>query len=450
MTTTSTPCAVRFPSVRTSVAALLALGALFVPELARADTSCSHDSDCTTGFTCQASGVSACPPTPACPPGPACTTVAPDCTPETLYTCQPGPCTTDADCASGMVCHADTYESCGASGAVACAKGDECPPVPITPPTCTTVTEPSVCVPKYELPCKVDSDCGDHFTCVPDVTTVCSGSSGSGSGSGGVTGSGGSGGVTGSGGSGGVTGSGGSAGFGSATTVSGGSGSGASGSGGTTIAPSTGANIPVPAVDAGTLPGDVIEGGLPPPSCTTSTSSTSSCQADSIQCTTNSDCPATWTCIAPPVAEPIIGCVEPAEPVDGSAVPWPCDVDAALPAPGPSYCQPPYATSASVNGSAVAPTSSPVASGGQSAAGSNGGQSAGSSSGGSGGPVSAPATGSSVANGAGSTPAGSPGSHELDGVGCQMGASPARGSAGSLLSLIGLVGLAFRRRSTAT
>jgi Cys-rich repeat protein len=166
--------------LRGSLATLFALGALGVARTAGADpTSCAADSDCTKGFTCQVVGATACagtacavPPAgadaEACPPPPVCD-------PTVIKGCMPGPCTTDSDCATGMVCYADTYTSCPPPEPVPiCPKNADCAAPAIDAGVCTTTTMNS-CVPRYDLPCKVASDCGDGFTCAPDTTTECSG-----------------------------------------------------------------------------------------------------------------------------------------------------------------------------------------------------------------------------------------------------------------------------------
>ena len=164
-----------FAAARLSVAVLVSLGALFGSVSARADTLCTQDSDCAKGFTCQTvqGGCSLTPPATACEPGVECDAAAaapPDCTGTGERLCEPGPCTTDADCASGMACHATSTESCGTPGCADPSQGCS------TAVTCTTVNGPSMCVPKYELPCTVDADCGDHFTCTPNMGGVCEGS----------------------------------------------------------------------------------------------------------------------------------------------------------------------------------------------------------------------------------------------------------------------------------
>lgn len=352
--------------LRGSLASLFALGAFGVARTAAADTSCSVDSDCTKGFTCQAEGATACPAyacaepagapdAAACPPPPACD-------PQVIKGCLPGPCSTDSDCATGMVCYADSYTNCAApEPAPSCPKNADCAAPALDAGACTSTTVKS-CVPTYDLPCKVDSDCGDGFTCVPDTITSCSSS--------------------------------GSAGPGVSTSG----------------APSTGSG-PAILVDAGPV-GVVgtVDGSFPPPSCTTTTGSTSSCQAKTITCATNTDCPSTWTCVAQ--LQPVSNiCAGPAS-FDGGVAPC----GSPDPAPAQMLCEPPYSNlGSSSNGGGSATGSAPVAD-----------------------PAGSPVTNGS-ASGPSSAPTGSSG-------GCQM-ATRGAGSGGiSLLALLGLTALSRRRR----
>jgi hypothetical protein len=378
--------------LRRSLAGLLVSGALFDASVAAADPApCTQSSDCSKGFTCQVVGGTACPAY-ACPvdiDGQACQT--PPCTPQMIMGCVPGPCNTDSDCATGMVCYADSYENCPAPAPTplpSCPPNADCA-VPVTsaacPPdagadcaspapdagACTTAVVKS-CVPRYDLPCKVSSDCGDGFTCVPDTETTCSGSGFAGS-----------------------------AGPGSATT-----------GGGVVSSPPTTTSPPPTAIDAST----------DPPSCTTTTLTTSSCQANQIACTTNSDCPSTWTCVAEPQAVSN-GCAGPIQTLDSGTPPPVCG--GGSPPPAQMLCQPPYTNSPGVGfasgatnggGATVPPTAGP----------------------GSG----ADPAGKSAAPGAASSPP--PG----DTAGCQVAAPGTGGGSASLLVLLGLsaLGRSSRRR----
>jgi MYXO-CTERM domain-containing protein len=353
--------------LRGSIALLFALGAVGASRTASADpTSCTQNSDCSKGFTCQAVGATACPgyACPAmtgtdvdaqpCPPPPACD-------PQVIMGCMPGPCNTDSDCATGMVCYADSYTTCPSPAPVpSCPKNADCAVPAVDAGACTTTTVKS-CVPRYDVPCTVSSDCGDGFTCVPDTSTSCSGGGSAGSG------------------------------------VSGG-------------APTTGSN-PAILVDAGTIAVDASSS--PPPSCITTTESTSSCQVNTIPCATSSDCPSTWTCVAQP--QPVSNiCAGPAS-FDG-AVPTCGTLD---PAPAQSLCEPPY------EGLGASP-------GGASLSAGSGGA-----------PVPALAQNGAAGgstSGSSSAPTGATG-------GCQVVAPGAAPGAASLFTLLGLAALARRRRS---
>jgi MYXO-CTERM domain-containing protein len=160
-------------SFRNALVLLLASGALLVPRDASAANSCSQSSDCPKGFSCQVSNIEVPCEAIACDPGETC--AQPICSPQTVSQCVPLPCTSDGDCASGMVCFTQTSQDCSEETTPACPPGGKCaPPDPTPSPTCTTTTTRS-CVPKYMLPCKVASDCGDGFTCDPDEVGTCSG-----------------------------------------------------------------------------------------------------------------------------------------------------------------------------------------------------------------------------------------------------------------------------------
>jgi Cys-rich repeat protein len=352
--------------LRGSLAALFALGSLGVARTAGADpASCTADSDCTKGFTCQVVGATACPGTAcavppagvdaeACPPPPVCD-------PTVIKGCMPGPCTTDSDCATGMVCYADTYTSCPPPEPVpVCPKNADCAAPAIDAGACTTTTVNS-CVPRYDLPCKVASDCGDGFTCVPDTTTECSGGGSAGSGV-------------------------------------------ANGSTGTTSGPAL-------LVDASPVTVGAEDASSPPPSCTTTVSSTSSCQANSIPCTTAANCPSTWTCVAQPEPATEI-CAGPVS-LDGGVDP--CGTPD--PTSPQSLCEPPYANLGSnFGGSTLLGTgTAPVAAG------------------------STPVNGGAPSSVSGPTSSSG---------GCQM-AAPGAGTGGiPFLALLGLTALSRRRRSS--
>ena len=149
---------------------LLALALFgFASRPAQAQSSCTADTDCVKGWTCQVSGGTACG-APACAPGEKCDEQPIDCVAQEFKSCQPGPCSADSDCADGTVCYTHTETNCAPT---ACASGQEC-----AAPSCEPKTE-SRCVPRYVLPCTTASDCGSGFTCEPaGEQCACSGSAG--------------------------------------------------------------------------------------------------------------------------------------------------------------------------------------------------------------------------------------------------------------------------------
>jgi len=157
--------------VHSTLSSLLAFALFGLASLpAYAQSTCSADSECVKGWTCQVSGGTACA-APACAPGEKCEQQPIDCVNEEYRSCQPGPCRVDSDCADGMVCYTHTESDCAPS---ACAPGQECPT-----PACESKTE-SACVPRYVLPCSTASDCGDGFQCESaGEQCSCSGSAGS-------------------------------------------------------------------------------------------------------------------------------------------------------------------------------------------------------------------------------------------------------------------------------
>lgn len=140
-------------SIISTLFALSSLALLSRP--AQAQSTCSANSDCVKGWTCQVTGGSACA-SPGCPPGEKCDPQPTDCVPQEFKSCRPGSCRADSDCADGMVCYTHTESNCVP---VACAPNQKCPE-----PDCTPKTE-STCVPRYLLPCTTASDCGSGFQC---------------------------------------------------------------------------------------------------------------------------------------------------------------------------------------------------------------------------------------------------------------------------------------------
>jgi MYXO-CTERM domain-containing protein len=164
------------------------------------------------------------------------------------------------------------------------------------------------------------------------------------------------------------------------------------------------------------------EDGGPPevtptdPVCMTMTLSTSHCEANTLICTSNGDCPSGWTCEAQLQAVSNVACAGPVSIDGGTTVP---DCPTPTPEPVQKQCQPPYADLASTGtfGSDTSLGSGSGASAPQTAAPEN--------------PTAEKsATGPDAAS---------------DG-GCTMGSGHGGNGAFSLLGIVGLAGLVFRRR----
>jgi hypothetical protein len=135
--------------------------------------ACSADGDCQKGFSCVVVAAVACPASAPCEPGQKCAELPPCVAPD-VRACQPAECSTDSDCADGMVCQQEVAPPCGGAPAVTpCPPGQTCPAIV---PSCP---EPKhVCTPRYQLPCSQAADCGDGFDCIEERECSCSGSSG--------------------------------------------------------------------------------------------------------------------------------------------------------------------------------------------------------------------------------------------------------------------------------
>ena len=129
---------------------------------------CDTDADCADGLTCEVVGGTACA-TPACPPGETCPEPDP-CEPQEFRECVPGPCETDADCGEGLKCFTVSGETCVDTD-VACAPGTDCPDAP--EPDCEP-NEASLCAPDWLGPCETDADCGTGLICVASEMCECS------------------------------------------------------------------------------------------------------------------------------------------------------------------------------------------------------------------------------------------------------------------------------------
>jgi MYXO-CTERM domain-containing protein len=362
-------------------------------------TDCEQASDCAKGFTCVIFPTA--PPViePACAKGADCPAGHADAgsapvpvTTPTTGACVLGPCTVDKDCGDGMVCYTSTSSECTGAG-VACPANADCAPIAPVPPVCTE-TKTSTCAYKWQLPCNKDIDCGDGFTCEPNVGGACAGSAGGGTSNGG--------------------------GSASSGTASG------------------GVNIPA----GSTAP--------TPPDCTTTMTFPGWCELKTTTCKVDKDCPATWTCTTmgpypvEPVATPGTASSGPAVAVDAGA---PTTAPTPTPLPAEDGGAAPPATDAMTT-----PVTKSCTPPGYELVGGGGGETV-STSGGDGGAV----TPGTPTNGGGTTgtqnPPTTPGaasgtadstSGAAPNAGCSVG-GPATGSAFGIFALAAL-GLALARR----
>lgn len=180
---------------------LLVSFSAFAQDSADPVNECEIDSDCPAQFVCETVEMP-CDATPcmcACEPCPddayeGCGCVCPvcdvvECTGGGEYTMcvwEPVKCVADDECADGFECVAE--EMCSGGASCVCpecvcdpAAGDSCE-CPDFVCDCGDVTEPecelgeSYCMPE-QVPCAIDSDCAEGFTCVSfgaDVACLCS------------------------------------------------------------------------------------------------------------------------------------------------------------------------------------------------------------------------------------------------------------------------------------
>ena len=199
---------------------------------------CGTGPACSVGFECTVVSESGCAST-SCAPGASCPAPEPCVTTQELG-CTLAHCSVDAECAPGMVCHEFTQE-CPVTD---CACAPDTPNCGCAVSSCAPV---SMCTPKYLLPCKAASDCGDGFSCEEQMTGCATAGS---SGSAGPT------------------------------------------PGGADPAPAGGASSdPAPAP----LP-------VPVPDCSPQPTGQFQCVAKQLMCATDAQCPAGWSCFADAVA----------------------------------------------------------------------------------------------------------------------------------------------------
>lgn len=312
----------------------------------------------------------------------------PTCETVTYHECAPKPCTTDSECGDGMVCLTQTSTSCPPQPAYDCIDPNNCPTIE---PVACVLTTTSTCAPKYMAPCTVDADCGAGFNCVPEQSCTCSG-------------------------------------------------------GTATRAPSS-ADGGVAYADAGTAYPEPI-----PTDCTCTATGVNSCQMQVIPCTTNSECPADWSCVA--YATGGGGCAVPVYP-DGGTSDYTCD-PAQQTTTTYSQCEPPYynygygyasggvtyfgaadstGTTAYADAGALVP-SDPTSTG-TGTTGTGGSAS-----------VSPPTEGTITAGDSVDTATNAvpEGSEAHDSGGCQVGSGGANSLSGFVLAAMGLFGILRRRR----
>jgi len=356
---------------------------------------CTADSDCAKSYTCEVVATSGCGY--ACPEGADPCEPPPDFMCDTMEykACQPGPCTSDADCEDGMVCWEQDSYDCPPATQADCPPGSDCP----TPkPVDCTPTKLSTCVPKYVPPCTEDADCGDGFKCVEQQSVSCSG--------------------------------------GSATPAMGGGSS-----------PSDPAAAGAPAPE----PTPPVE-----PQCTSTPSGAFYCEAQQVACETDSDCATGWSCGDNP-SRPVCSGTS-TEPAPAPGAPQDAGVDAVPPpAPAPEPLPPDCGVDTSVPARVCIPPFSDIGYYGGSLAQASGAAEGGVARDATGAPVPAPTApdgadmqaASDTNTTTGSSESGSQPKASSGGL-CSVGA-PGAGSAGagSMLGLLGLSLLAVRRRRAA-
>jgi len=175
--------------------------------------------------------------------------------------CVASPCTADSECSVGWSCKTDAYSTCptapatnggasaigipaaagvGNAGFVAAGGSASDVAMPVggsSAVVCTTVSQ-STCQPNAQGPCTVADDCGPGYDCVEQTSCGCSGS------------------------------------------ASVGSSSGTAGA----------ANYMMPYPGTG-------GSGATAPACTCSSTGVKGCQAQTIACLADADCPETWSCV---------------------------------------------------------------------------------------------------------------------------------------------------------
>lgn len=159
---------------RITLATSLVALTLAAPRLANAQTTCG-DTVCPKGYECKTEPLGC--PAIDCADGAEC----PPCEPSEETYCSPLPCSSDADCDSGMTCYSREETECTGGSPPRPDDGDgaedggaaETP----SPEECTTTTV-SQCAPNWALPCETATNCGPGFTCEELEECGCTGSEG--------------------------------------------------------------------------------------------------------------------------------------------------------------------------------------------------------------------------------------------------------------------------------
>ena len=181
-----------------ALSALFAAAAVWLPAVNVAAQDCaSGGAECAAGYRCQTESYESCGGEITCTPDGECTESDGGCSPFSYSYCTNAICDEDADCPSTMACRAQTTWQCSGSGSAGAGGGgavggagggdDGMQPadggVADEPYDCVEVPADSLCIPRYELPCTVASDCGGGFDCVQSTGWECSGSGAAGAGS---------------------------------------------------------------------------------------------------------------------------------------------------------------------------------------------------------------------------------------------------------------------------
>lgn len=158
----------------TAFASLVALGSFAFAPVTAAQTGCGDDS-CPAGFECLTgpTGCGGVCEVPADGGEPVCYEL--ECDPEPYTYCARATCTTDSDCGEEMVCHTTEQNLCPRTDPPSCA-GDDCEDTDYedTDEADCEQTQLSQCAYPHELPCDTDAECGEGYACVASQSCWCS------------------------------------------------------------------------------------------------------------------------------------------------------------------------------------------------------------------------------------------------------------------------------------